>query len=168
MATVSMYKKAGPTHLSIGGNVAVPYVVSNTIDLAEVAAKKGSAIAVGDVIEGLYIPAGSQVLFAGLQVIEEMTGTSTDATLDVGRTGGDVDAWVDGFDLDGASAGDYATAASAAITPAQVFFAGAGTIDVLVATQTDTITGGKIRVFAHVVDHSDPGGEAAGLAQLGS
>lgn len=165
MTAFSTFYKTGTTHPSIGGNVAVAYVIENIIDLEDVAAV--AAIAQGDTIQALYIPAGSQVLFAGIQVMEEMTGTSTDATLDFGVTGGDVDAWVDGFDLDGAAAGAYAAAATASITPAQTFFSTADTLDILVATQTGTITGGVLRVFAHVVDLSGPG-KSPGLAQLGS
>lgn len=167
MATIDTLRVAGVTHQSIGGNSTKPYLVSNYIDLAEVAAAKGGAIAQGDVIEAIYVPAGTQVLFAGLQVMEEMTGTSTDATVDLGVTGGDVDAWVDGFDLDAATAGAYAPAATASITPAQVFFATPDTLDVLIATQTDTITGGVIRVFAHLVSVKDLGGPGT-IAQLGS
>lgn len=167
MATISTLVVAGTTHQTIGGNNNKPYVVSNYIDLADVATEKGSAIAQGDVIQAIHVPAGSYVQFAGLQVMEVMTGTSTDATLDFGVTGGDVDAWVDGFDLDGAAAGAYAAAATASITPAQTFFAAADTLDLLVATQTGTITGGVLRAFAVIVPVSDLG-RAPGLAQLGS
>lgn len=167
MATISTLYKSGSTHQSTFNAVNNSYLVDNLIDLAEVASEKGSAIAQGDVIEALYLPAGTQVLFAGLQVVEEMTGTSTDATVDLGITGGDVDAFVDGFDLDGAAAGAYATPASAAITPA-TFITTADTLDILVATQTGTITGGKVRVFAHVLDVSDKKKQRPGIAQIGS
>ena len=165
MTAFSSFVTTGATHQSIGGNNNKPYVVSNYIDLSEVAAE--AAIAQGDTIQAIAVPAGSYVQFAGLQVMEVMTGTSTDATLDFGVTGGDVDAWVDGFDLDGAAAGAYAAAATASITPAQTFFASADTLDILVATQTGTITGGVIRAFAVICPVADLG-KAPGIAQLGS
>lgn len=167
MATISTLYKAGTSHQSTFNAVNNSYLVDNVIDLADVVTAKGSAIAQGDVIEALYLPAGTQVLFAGLQVMEVMTGTSTDATVDLGITGGDVDAFVDGFDLDGAAAEAYATVASAAVTPA-TFLSTADTLDILVVTQTGTITGGKIRVFAHVLDVSDRKVQRPGIAQIGS
>lgn len=164
MADIAMFK-AGATHYS-RNNARVPYVAEWTVDLAEAAVTKGSALAVSDVIQALYVPAGSVVLFAGVQVMEAMTGTSTDATIDVGATSlSDPDKYVDGFDLDGAAAGAYATVASAAVTPAS-FFPAADTIDVTIATQTGTITGGKIRVFAVMTSVADV--PSPGVALVGS
>lgn len=163
MATVTM-TPGGTTHVSRHGNTAVPYLVEYELDLAEAVTEKGSALAQGDEIEVIQVPAGTYVVFAGFEVLEEMTGTSTDATLDFGITDGDVDAFVDGFDLDAASAGDYASPASAAVTPANIF-SSADTLDLLIATQTGTITGGKLRCFAIMVDISDrpdPGRAAIG------
>lgn len=164
MADIAVYK-AGETHY-VRSNARVPYVAEWVVDLAAAATKKGSALAATDVIQALYVPAGSLVLFAGVQVVEEMTGTSTDATIDLGATSiTDADKWVDGFDLDAASAGDYATPASAAITPA-AFFPAADTIDVTIATQTGTITGGKLRVFAVLTSVAEV--PSPGIAQVGS
>lgn len=152
MATITMATLTGATSPRRDSFVQ-SYMAVKEIDLAEVATKKGSAIAASDVIEALNVPAGTLVKFAGVQVVEPMTGTSTDATIDVGITGGDVDQWVDGFDLDGASAGDFAAVAAGASTPTMV--SAQDTIDVLVATQTGTITGGKIRVFAEMLNVSN-------------
>ena len=135
-------------------NRRTPYMVETYIDLADAVTAKGSALAQGDIIEAIKVPAGTQVLFAGFQKKTAMTGTSTDLTFDFGITGGDVDAFVDGFDFDGASVGAYATVASAAITPA-TFVTTDDTLDILFATQTGTVTGGIIRVFAVLVDLSD-------------
>lgn len=167
MATISTLYKTGATHPSAWGSATQAYCIENTIDLEDVIAAKGSAIAQGDVIQAIYVPAGSQVLFAGFQQMTVMTGTSTDATLDFGVTGGDVDCWVDGYDLDAGTANAYAAAASASITPAQTFFATADTLDLLVATQTGTILTGKLRVFAHILDVSSKKSNV-GIATVGS
>lgn len=150
---INMVKGSGGNHMP-AQSYPGPYRVEVFVDLADVTTEKGSAIAQGDIIEVIEVPAGSQVLFAGFQVVEAMTGTSTDTTLDFGVTGGDADCWVDGFDLDGAAAGAYASAATASITPAQTFFSAADTLDLLVATQTNTVTGGVLRVFANILDCS--------------
>ena len=144
---------------------AKPYFVERYVDLADVVTAKGSAIAQGDVIQVLDIPAGSYVLAGGFEVISEMTGTSTDATVDMGVTGGDVDMFVDGFDLDGASAGDF-SAVPAATVGSKVFSSTDDTVDLLVVTQTGTITGGELRVFALMLDVN--GRSKPGLATAGS
>lgn len=142
----------------------VPYFIENSVSLAAAITEKGSALAQSDVIEVLDIPANSVILAAGFEVTTAMTGTSTDATLDMGVTGGDVDNFVDGFDLDAASAGDYA-AQPAAFSPV-VVGGTADTIDLLIVTQTGTITGGVLRCWALVVDIDAR--NAPGIAALGS
>lgn len=142
------------------------YRVEVLLDLAEAVTSKGSALAQGDVIEVIRVPAGSRVAFAGFQVMTVMTGTSTDATLDFGLTGGNVDEFVDGYDLDGATAGAYATVATTA-ADGLMFFSAADTLDLLIATQTGTITGGKLRVFAEIVDYTNKK-LPAGIALVGS
>lgn len=165
MATVNMIKGTGGRHMP-AQSYPGPYRAEVFVNLADVTTEKGSAIAQGDIIQVIEVPAGSQVLFAGFEVISAMTGTSTDATVDFGVTGGDVDCWVDGFDLDAGTAGVYAAAATASITPAQTFFSAADTLDLLVVTQTGTITGGVLRVFANILDCSSRPRPA--LAAIGS
>lgn len=162
MATISIAKVGGQ---KTRWGAWTPYMAEWVIDFAKVAEEKGSALAAADVIETISVPAGSHVIMAGLQVLEPMTGTSTDATLDFGVTGGDVDHYVDGFDLDAAAANAYAPGASTVYDP--TFFATADTLDVLIATQTGTITGGKLRVYAIIVP-VEKMNTTAGLAQLGS
>lgn len=161
MATISLATDTGTVRPS-RNKVKMPYIVEATVDLAVAATTKGSAIAQGDVIEALNVPAKTVVMAAGIEVITAMTGTSTDATIDVGFTGGDVDNFVDGFDLDGASAG----ALSGNGVQEPIVVSTADTVDILVATQTGTITGGKVRIWAVVADID--GVDAPGLATLGS
>jgi hypothetical protein len=163
MATIDMATKPGSTHQSRwSGGVRTPYWVEVEVDLADVVTAKGSAIAQADVIQVIDLPADTVILAGGVQMVSVMTGTSTDATIDVGVTGGDVDNLVDGFDLDAATAGLYAM--NGVNEP--VVVASADTIDILIVTQTGTITGGKIRVFALLLDVSQK--TSAGIAAPGS
>ena len=135
-----------------------PYIIQNTIDLAVATTSKGTALASSDVYQCLSIPAESVILHAGMEVTTVLTGTSTDTGYDLGITGGDVDNFVDGFDADGASAGDYAPTPAAY---APVMVGAADTLDILVAAQTGTTLTGKVRVFATLMDVSDAGDMAA-------
>lgn len=162
MATVNL-TKAGSTHYS-RTNAKVPYVAEWTVDLTKAAAAKGTALAATDVIEALYLPAGTQVLSAGLQVVEAVTGPSV-LTLDLGVTGNDPDRFVDGFDAYAAAKGAFADPASTNVTPT-LLAKTADTIDILIATQTGNITGGKLRVYAILVDVNEV--PAGGIAAVGS
>jgi len=135
-----------------------PYIIENTIDLAVATSSKGTALAASDVYQCLNIPAESVILHAGIQCETAVTGTSSDAAYDLGITGGDVDNFVDGFDADAASAGDYA-ATPAAFNP--VIVPAADTLDILVAAQTGTTLTGKFRVFATLMDISGQAGLGA-------
>jgi hypothetical protein len=54
-----------------------------------------TALAATDSLAVLHIPAKTLILAAGIDVT---TAETTSSTLDLGYTGGDVDAWVDGLD----------------------------------------------------------------------
>ena len=88
-----------------------PYLVQNSIDFGAAATAKGTALAAADIIEAITVPANTMILDAGFEVTTVHAGTSTDCALDLGVTGTDVDAYVDGFDFDAASAGDYSACA---------------------------------------------------------
>jgi|TARA_B110000503_G_scaffold21643_1_gene32941 hypothetical protein len=135
-----------------------PYIIQNTIDLAVATTSKGTALASADVYQCLNIPAESVILHAGMEVTEILTGTSSDTGYDLGITGGDVDNFVDGFDADGAAAGDYAPTP---VAYAPVMVGAADTLDILVAAQTGTTLTGKVRVFATLMDVSDVGDTSA-------
>lgn len=164
MATIDL---AGGAALHSTSDAYAPkaYVIERYIDLADAVTAKGSALAQADVIEVLEVPAGSLVLEAGFEVTSVMTGTSTDATVDFGITGGDVDAFVDGFDLDGASAGAY-SAIPAATIGGKYLVTTQDTLDLLIVTQTGTITGGVLRCWALLANVD--GRSAPGVATAGS
>ena len=153
MATVSSLAKA----VGNAGNPGKkPYFVEVEIDLAAAATAKGSALVATDVIEAITVPAGHAVMFAGTEIITAPAG-GTSATFDLGITGGDVDAFVDGGAITSATAGTYAALANTA-TP--IVFGSEDTIDMLlIGTTVDT--SGVIRVYAYMMDIDGMGGSKA-------
>ena len=132
-----------------------PYFIQHELNFATAVTDKGTALAANDVIPGLTIPANTVILHAGFEVTEAHAGTSTDVELDFGITGGDLDNFVDGFDFDAASVGAYAPTPAAY---APVIVGGTSdTIDIEIQAMTGTTTGGKIRMFATLLDIDDIG-----------
>lgn len=159
MATISTLDINGATHPTMNGNVRIPYTVDFILDFSEALTAKGSALAAADVIEVLDIPAGSVVLSVGAEV--KTVADSTTLTLDVG-TAVDADEWVDG--LDGKTLG-WSTDLDS--VPTVNTYGSADTIDVTLATLTGTLTSGKVRVYATMIDVSDKN-RRPGIAQLKS
>lgn len=146
MATVTTLSGAKGLHRTGGRQVVV---LENTIDFAAAATAKGSALAAADIIQAITVPAKHMIINAGLEVITANVGGSSDVALDLGVTGLDVDVFVDGFDYDAASVGDYAQ--NPATFQPIVIGATADTIDLLIAAATTAPTGGSVRVWAVVV-----------------
>jgi hypothetical protein len=134
----------------------VPYMVENTISLAAAVTAKGSALAAADVIEALQIPAQSIVIAAGFEIVSAVTGS---CTVSLGVTGVTAAAYVSAFGVTGSLAvGDYATPATAGYP---IVTKAADTLDLLLVTETTTLSAGSIRVFALVVDAQDRVGPAS-------
>tara|TARA_B100001778_G_scaffold66405_1_gene52172 strand:- start:8920 stop:9423 length:504 start_codon:yes stop_codon:yes gene_type:complete len=132
-----------------------PYLVQNTIDIAAAIVLKGSDFAANDTMEVLNIPAGTAILSAGMEIMEQLDGT---CTLDMGFTGGSpgaVDLYVDGLDVVGGSVGAFGTTPATEAAQVQIIST-ADTIDVKFATETD-VTSGKLRFWAILMDVSDMG-----------
>lgn len=127
-----------------GNPGAKPYLVEVEIDLAAAATAKGSALAAADILQAITVDAPTAVLFAGMECTATPAG-GTGTVLDLGITGGDVDAFVDGFAFDSATAGTYATLAN---TAAPIVISADDTIDVLIQAATTVSTSGKVRVYA--------------------
>ena len=157
MATITTLSNAvsAGTHPSRGIR-AMPYVVENTINFATATTAKGSALAAADVIEALQIPAQSIVLAAGFEVISAVTGS---CTVSLGVTGVTAAAYVSAFGVTSSLAvGDYATPATAGYP---IVTKSADTLDLLLVTETTTLSAGSIRVFAVIVDATDRIGPAS-------
>lgn len=165
MATIDLATKLGAGIPPSVQMVREPFHYAEVlIDLAAATTLKGSALAAADVIEAIDIPAESVIIAAGIEVITAVGGGGSVQTLDVGVTGIDPDAWVDGYDSFAAVAGGYAQQ-PAAYQPI-VIGGTADTVDVLIATQTGTISTGVLRVWAFYGDVN--GTRNPGLAQLKS
>lgn len=164
MATVDM-TSGSAYHVAAQPHTVGMYKKVVEVDFAEATTTKGSALAATDVVEVADIPAGTMIFGGTMEVLTAMTGTATDLTLDMGVTGGDVDAFVDGFDFDAAAVGDLATPAAAAGS-LPVWVASDDTVDILIATQTGTFTGGKVRVTLFCADAKGVGN--GGVAAAGS
>ena len=152
MATVTTLAKAAGGR---GNPSKKPYMVEVEIDLAAAATAKGSALAAADVIQCITVDANTAVMFAGAEITVAPTGGSG-ATFDLGITGGDVDAFVDGMAITSAAAGTYSTLANTACP----IITGSDTIDMLLIGTTPD-TAGKIRVFALLMDVDSMGAQAA-------
>ena len=157
MATITTLSNAVGAGLHPSRSIRnVPYMVENTISLAAAVTAKGSALAAADVIEALQLPAQSIVLAAGFEVTGAVTGS---CTVSLGVTGVSAAAYVAAFGVTGSLAvGDYATSASAGFP---IVTKAADTLDLLLVTETTTLSAGSIRVFALVVDAQDKVGPAS-------
>jgi hypothetical protein len=136
------------------------YYKEVVIDFAAAATAKGSALAATDTIEAIVVPAGTMILAAGAQMVTAVTGASNDNTLSLGVTGVAAAAFISTVDLDAATAGQHL--ASAASYRPLLVGGTADTIDILLAAGTTAPTGGRIRVWAILMDVGArrPGGTA--------
>lgn len=144
MATVTTLAKA------IGGKGnpgRKPYLVEVEINLATAATAKGSSLAANDIIQAITVSAGTAILYSGTEVLVAPAGGNS-GTFDLGITGGDVDAFVDGGAITGAAAGAYAAMANTAVP---IVSAASDTIDMLLLGTTPD-TSGVIRVYAMLMD----------------
>ena len=155
MATITMSTNSDSTSNNAGtGNKKLRgaiTVLQNDIDMADAVLQNGgTALAANDIIQAIALPTNTMVLHAGIKVITAMEGTTTDSSLLLGMTGGDVNQFTDAFDYDGASVGDHSgpQLSSAVATLVPFFTAAADTIDVEIDASSGTITGGVIRVYA--------------------
>jgi len=133
-------------------NSVMPYSIWQEIDIPATIVAKGSALAAADVIEALRIPPNTLILYAFAKKTAAFAGTSTNLTLNVGVTGVNAASYVSAWDYDAAAIEDYGTQGTWS-NPVLVPNNTTGdTIDITIATQTGTWTGGKIRVEAVCLD----------------
>lgn len=151
MAAVEVSNGLGAGLHRANSSTRTPYLVVAEFDWADAATAKGTAIAASDTIQAIDLPAGTVVLAAGIVKSEAPSGTVSVATFDLGITGGDVDNFADGFDYEGAAVGDYSVVPAGSGSPVVVGDT-ADTLDILIATLTGTLTGGKVTVWALVAD----------------
>ena len=145
-------------HHTRSGNVKVAYLVEREIDLADVAARKGSPLASGDVVIAFKIPARSVIQGAYVAVDEKLS----DATAVAGVATASGTALVATAAVGAADDGDVVAAATPApvITNTDTDF-----VEVTLSTVVAGATG-KFRVAIEVLDLTKA--RRPGLAQLGS
>lgn len=165
MATIDLATRLGSgNHSTVASNRMPINYVEVTLDFAAAAALKGSALATNDIIEIIDIPANSVVLSAGWEKLTALTGTVSVLTADLGVTGIDVDAFVDGDDLFASAVGAFTQKATAG---SEIVIGNtADTLDLVMLTQTGTVTGGTLRVWALIADITDQ--RKPGIVQLKS
>ena len=129
-----------------------PYLVSTVVDFATALSDKGAALAANDVIPAIAVKKGTCIINAGIEV-DTLQTAATALTLDLG-TGVDPDVFVDGFTATSAAAETYAQNA-AAFQP--VMCVADDNIDLKIATLTGTLSTGKYRVWAILMDCDDIG-----------
>jgi hypothetical protein len=129
--------------------------LETVLDFAKIVAARvaagATALAANDSLEVLRIPAGASILRAGVEVVSPETANVT-GTVDLGLTGGDVDAWCDGLAINSA-AGTISTNGVENVPgtgTAAANFAANDTLDLLFLTATPT--NAVLRVFAVVVN----------------
>jgi len=107
-----------------------------------------TALAANDSLAVLHIPAKTLILAVGIDVT---TAETTASTIDIGYTGGDVDAWIDGFDPTsvGSAVGLGTLMTTAAATN---YHHTADTLDMLFLTALQDTS--VMRVWAVMVDCS--------------
>ena len=125
-------------------NGRVPYLVENTIDLAQVRSDTGPDQ--NDVLQCIDIPAETLVMAGGVEVL---TALASSSTLDVGITGVDPDIFVDAHDATSTGYAQFDTIDSTAM---RVIGGTADTLDVKLENASSAT--GKIRVWAVLCDIS--------------
>ena len=149
---MATYDVTGPGGVNRPGRynpgVRTPYLVENTIDVAQINSAAGSAQ--NDVLQCIDVPAETLIMAAGVEVL---TACSSSVVIDIGVTGStagfsDPDAYVDAYDATGAA---YAPRDVADAAP-MLTIKTADTIDALMAGAASSA--GKIRVWAVLCDLS--------------
>ena len=146
------FNKGSAAHVAAGiNNVGYMEV---TLDFAAITAARvtagATALAAGDSIEVLQIPANTLVMAVGATTT---TLEGAASTFDIGLTGGDVDGFVDGGD---ANAAGTTNSNGALLIPNNNghYFEDADTIDMLIGVSGVVTDLAKVKVWALVVDCS--------------
>lgn len=155
MATITLTPDTAQTAHSNRLKGTQPYLAWKTVTGAAAAAEKGSALAAADVIQFLNIPANTIVHWARLYVTTGDTGTTL--TMDLGY-GSNVDVFTDGASAVAAAQGAWgALGTNGKIngTTSNLFTA-ADTLDIVLATETDSNDDWVVQVVVCMSDLSVP------------
>ena len=162
MATISVIKPTEDgTHPTRMSAVKVPYTVERVIDVAELVAAKGSALAAADVIEVFKVPAHTVVLGAFIGKVEASNATTL--TFDVVKGSTD---FITGYNAQAAAVNSVATGIVSP-SPRVVTNRPDDVVSIEIATLTGALTTGKFRVIGYLTDISEFNSNP-GIAALGS
>ena len=163
-SVVSVLRGAFPCHGTKGGLIQV------RIDLptvsAELVAQGDGVLATGDIIQCFTLPKGTLITGAGIQIEETVVGVAA-LPIALGVTGQNAAAFVVETDIGSSTsyvATDYLSMATDGSDGGQLIGCGAAgaatdTVDIVCGTVTaTTITAGKLRVFAWIIDAGDMDG----------
>lgn len=133
-------------------NTSKVYCVSVDLDFVAITAARvaagATAFATGDSLEVIQRPAKTLVLAVGVDVT---TADGTASTIDIGFTGGDVDAWLDGVDAN--ATGSFVGLGTNFTTALSTNYnATADTLDLLMLTAPQDAS--VMRIWAVMVDCS--------------
>lgn len=138
------------------------YLVSNTIDVAVENTNNAAALAANDILNIFTLPKDTLIMAAGFEVEALLTGESNDTTFNLGitsaSTGGiaaDVDEFVAAMDTDAMAVGSYATMIPG-VYP-NVVGSTTTTLDLELQAAGTAPTGGKLRVWAVLMNIDNPG-----------
>lgn len=151
----------------------LPYIIEVTVTAEQMIAAKGSALAAADVFDIVRIPAGTVTRACWAKKTAAMAGTSTDLSLNVGYTGGDVDVWVAAWDYDAAALNSYGTRgvglALGNVGSIDTSLSGAASvISMVINAMTGTWTSGAITFYVECIDLGDTDNSRTGIVALGS
>jgi len=159
MATISYVQGSAAEGAHVSKSSArMPYTVERVVDFADVTTTKGSALATGDIIQVIPVPANTLLHGAIAEVLT--VDTSTGATFDLDVAAGDD--FIDGGDLNTLG---YPAVGSNGLAPfganTVLPTSAADTIDMLLNVPGATVpANGKVRVIAWMTDASQIAGPA--------
>lgn len=150
------------THPSAHAHVYQAGHIPVAIDFAAVLAKKGSALAAGDVIRVFKIPPKTIVNNGWLEVLQASAANLTTCTLNVGTEVADPARFISGFNYKTATVGTFAADAA---TPNRIIVGNVTNeyLVVTIATLTGVLDSGIINVASTLLDVADRS-RTAGLA----
>jgi len=138
------------------------YLISNTIDIAVENTINAAALAANDILKIFTLPKDTLIMAAGFEVEALLTGESNDTTFNLGitaaSTGGiaaDVDEFVAAMDTDAMAVGSYATMIPG-VYP-NIVGSTTTTLDLELQAAGTAPTGGKMRVWAVLMNIDNPG-----------
>lgn len=163
MATISVINPhERDLHASRSTNVKVPYLVERQFSIKELVALKGSALAPGDVVTALKVPANSVVVLATIGVKSKLKTTTLTASVGTTAT---PKAYIDAANLVALNA-DQVAVGVISPAPTTVINISGETVNVVLDTLVGADPDDVIRVNFQIVDVSTA--PRPGIAALGS